>query len=558
MNKKEVASILKSIGTLQEIKGENEFKVRAYYNGAKIIENLDDDIVELVKDNKLKDIKGIGKALTEKITEFVNTGKLDYYARLVQDTPGEIFEFLKIPGLGPKKVREIYYNMGIMTLGELEYACNENRLVNYKGFGMKTQNKIAEGIRNIKKHIGKLLYSEANEIAHNILAYLSNLEMVIESAISGEIRRKMEFVSAIDIVLSTEYKDDLKQAVKDSGILLKIHNDGEDTICGLSEYGIVLNVHISFPEKYVFALFETTGSIEHVESVKRRGDSESLSDVRDEAEIYKKCGMDYIEPELREDRGEQEAALGGCLPRLVSSRDIKGVFHLHTAYSDGINTIEEMAGTAKAMGFSYIGIGDHSKSSFYARGLTEKDVRRQLYEISVFNDNNRNMRIFKGIECNILEDGSLDYDDSILEIFDYVVASIHSGFGMSEHRMTERIKRAMGNKYVTMLGHLTGRLLLSREGYRLNIDEVIKTAVSYGKIIEINASPFRLDMDWRLIKDARNMGARFVINPDAHSVQGIYDTIYGVNIARKGWLEPGDLINTMETNEVERFLKQNS
>lgn len=557
MNKKDVAELLNNIGALLEIKGENNFKVNAYYNGAKVIENLDYDIIELVKEDKLKDIKGIGKALTGKITEFVNTGELEYYNALVDDTPKEIFEFLKIPGLGPKKVRIIYYTLGILTIGELELACTENRLLNYKGFGQKTQEKIAEGIRNYRKYSGKLLYPDAVELADKLLNIIKLMKTVKQCSVTGELRRCMETISSIDVVVSSDNMEGLISELQESGLFEVIYSCEKQLICGKLNEGIPLNVNLSTIQEYVPVLFKSTGRSEHVKQINSFLDFNIKDAFKSEEDIYGQCGMSYIVPELREHRGEIEAARENKLPKLVTPRDIKGIFHVHTSYSDGVNTIEEMASVAKAMGYSYLGIGDHSKSSFYARGLSEVDVRKQLYDISLFNDKDTGIRVLKGIECDILEDGSLDFDDSILEAFDYVIASVHSRFNMDKVKMTERIKRAIGNRYVTIIGHLTGRVLLYREPYNIDIEDIIRTAADYGKVIEINANPYRLDMDWRLIKDAKGAGAKFVINPDAHNAKGIYDTVYGVNIARKGWLEPDDIINTMSLQKVLNFLHIN-
>ncbi|KPU46057.1 DNA polymerase/3'-5' exonuclease PolX [Oxobacter pfennigii] len=554
MNKKEVAKLLKNIGELLEIKGENEFKVRAYYNGVKIIENLDEDIITLVKEDRLKDMKGIGKALNDKISEYVNTGEIQYYNNLVNDTPKEIFEFLKIPGLGPKKIRDLHYNMGIKTLGELEYACVENKLLNYKGFGEKSQGKIMEGLKTLNKNKGKFLYSNAYDIAHNIMNEIKKLDAVKTMELSGTLRRKWEWISEIDIVICTENKKEFLNRIKELNFYSSFQEES-DKISGMTNEGIMLNIYMASPDEYIYKLFETTGCNTHVNKIKSQVSQEMILNAGSEAEIYKSCGLEYIEPELREDEGEIEKSQNNKLPKLVTLKDIKGIFHVHTNYSDGINTIEEMASMAKAMGYFYIGIGDHSKSSFYARGLSESDVRKQLYEISLLNDSSKDMRIFKGIECNILEDGALDYDDSILELFDYVVASVHSGFSMSEEKMTDRIIKAMSNKYVTILGHPTGRLLLSRKPYKMDFEKIIKASVDYGVILEINGNPHRMDLDWKMIKEAKKYGAKFAINPDAHSIEGIYDTLFGLNMARKGGLEPSDLINTMDVSKVDMLFK---
>ncbi|KAA5808385.1 DNA polymerase/3'-5' exonuclease PolX [Thermoanaerobacterium thermosaccharolyticum] len=568
MDKKTVINILNEIGLLLELKGENPFKSRAYYNAARTIEVLDDDIEKLIKEDRLKDIKGIGDALNKKLTELVTTGRLEYYDNLKASIPEGLIEMLKIPGLGPKKIKTLYDKLDIKTVGELEYACIENRLVELPGFGEKTQKKILEGIQFIKQFNGKHLFMDAYLEASSLKQYLMDSGLTIRCEIAGSLRRRKEIVKDIDILATCDNPEKLMDVFTKYEGIRDIVAKGETKTSIILKSGINVDLRVVKDEEYPYALHHFTGSKEHNTAMRHRArqmgikmneyglfKGDLLIKCRDEEEIFNNLNLSYIPPELRENMGEIEAAEKGLLPVLIEEKDIKGVFHVHTIYSDGANTLSEMVNAARDRGYKIIGITDHSKSAFYANGLKEEDILRQLDEIDELNHKYADIKILKGIESDILRDGSLDYDEDILKRFDFVIASVHSSFKMSKDDMTERIIKAIKNRYTKIIGHLTGRLLLARDGYDLDVYKVIDSAAEYGKIIEINASPYRLDMDWRYIKYAKEKGVKFAICPDAHRIEGLDDIKYGIGIARKGWLEAKDVINTYDFDELNKILR---
>ncbi|SFP94757.1 DNA polymerase (family 10) [Caldicoprobacter faecalis] len=560
---------MNEIGLLLELKGENPFKSRAYYNAARIIEVLDEDLETLVSEGRLKDVKGIGEALNKKLTELVTTGRLKYYEELKESVPPGLVEMLKIPGLGPKKIKTLYDKLGITTIGELEYACIENRLVSLPGFGEKTQKKILEGIQFIKQFSGHHLYFEAYEEAVKLKEYLKNTGLVIRCEIAGSIRRKKEIVKDIDILATSAQPDRLMDCFVNYQGVKDVVAKGDTKTSVVLNSGINADLRVVKDEEFPYALHHFTGSKEHNTAMRHRAKAMGIKmneyglfkgDVlircASEEEIFEKLNLCYIPPELRENAGEIEAAERGKIPTLVEEKDLKGIFHVHTTYSDGRNSLPDIVQRARELGYSYIAITDHSKSAFYASGLSEEKLLTQWEEIEALNRKYDDMVILKGIEVDILPDGSLDYSDDVLEKFDLVIASIHSHFKMNREEMTRRVIRAIESKHVHIIGHLTGRLLLSRDGYDIDVYEVIEAAREYGKIIEINSSPYRLDLDWRYIKHAKERGVKFAVCPDAHSIEGLEDVKYGIGIARKGWLEANDVINAYEIHQVLRFLKK--
>jgi len=563
MDKKEIANILNNIGLLLELKGENPFKSRAYYNAARIIELLDEDIEILVKENKLKDVKGIGEAINKKITELVLTGKMKYYEDLKVSIPEGLVEMLKIPGLGPKKIKTVYEKLNITTIRELEYACIENRLVDLPGFGEKTQKKILEGIQFVKQFSGQHLYAEAYTEALKLKEYLDMSKTALVTEIAGSLRRKKEIVKDIDILAAASDSSKVMEAFVNYPEVKEAIEKGDTKTSVILNSGINADLRVVAEKEFPYALHHFTGSKEHNTAMRHRAKQmgikmneyglfkgDKLIECKSEEEIFNKLGLLYIPPELRENMGEIEAAEKGELPKLIEEKDIKGVFHVHTTYSDGANTLVEMVEAARKLGYKYIGITDHSKSAFDAGGLKEEDLVKQWEEIDKLNKKYNDIVIFKGIESDVLSDGSLDYEEEILKKFDFVIASIHSNFRMSKEDMTKRIIKAIENKYTTIIGHVTGRILLERDIYEIDVYEVIEAAGHYGKIIEINTNPYRLDLDWRYVKHAKEKGVKLAICPDAHGVEGLNDIKYGVGIARKGWLEAKDVINTYEVKKV--------
>lgn len=569
MDKREISRILEEIGLMLEIKGDNPFKIRAYVNGARILETLEGDLDDYIEDGKVVGIKGIGDALSDKIIELYKTGRLEYYENLKSSIPSGLFDMLKIQGIGPKKVKVLYEKLGIETLGELEYACKENRLVELDGFGEKTQNKILKGIQNIKKFTGQYLYGYVIEVAESIKNKLLQSSLVERCEVAGSLRRKKEVVKDIDILASSDEPSKLMDYFTTFEEIDEVISKGETKTSVRLKLGIMMDLRVVEEHQFPYALHHFTGSKEHNTALRHRAKSlgikineyglfrgDELIACKDEQDIFRALGLDNIPPELRENMGEIEAAEKGKLPELVDARDLKGVLHIHTRYSDGSSDIAQMADMAKRMGFSYIGISDHSRSAFYAKGLKEDDIKRQIEEIDRYNAKSKDFKIFKGIESDILPDGSLDYDEEILSLFDFVIASIHSNMGMEREKMTERLINSVKNRYTTILGHMTARILLAREACDMDVYAVLDAAAENETIIEINSDPQRLDLDWRYMKYAKAKGVRFAINPDAHSVGGLKNVIFGVGIARKGWLEARDIINCMSFTELGDYFEK--
>ncbi len=579
MDKKEVAEILEEIGTLLELKGENPFKCRAYHNASRVIGALTRDLSTLIESGELRDVKGIGEGLGEKITELVQTGKLEYYERLKKSLPQGLVEMLGIQGLGPKRIKILYEKLKIKTVDQLKESAEKHRLEKLKGFGEKIEENILRGIELLRRNVAKHLYNRASEAADRVFQAVRKHKAVMRAEVAGSLRRRKEIIGDIDILVSAK-KSDARELME----VFTKHPDVEEIIAhGETKSSVVLKSNINCDlrvvndEEFPFALAYFTGSKEHniemrslakkfgwslneygfseLGSEEKRGKAKRVVKCKDEADIFEALELAYTPPELRENMGEFEAAKKRTLPQLLGEEEIRGTFHCHTTYSDGANTLEEMAEAAQALGWEYLGIADHSKIAAYAGGLSEEKVRHQHKEIDKLNAALKNFRLFKGTEVDILPDGSLDWSDKVLASFEYVVGSVHSKFKMTEEEMTRRIIKAVKNKYVTMLGHPTGRLLLEREPYPINMIDVINAAADYGKVIEINAHPLRLDLDWRLCKYAKDKGVKISINPDAHNADGLNDVRYGVGIARKGWLEKKDVVNAWGLKEVLKFLR---
>jgi DNA polymerase (family 10) len=564
---KSIIEILEEIGTLLEIKDDNPFKTRAYYNAAKTLSGID-NLEEIVKSKRLREIKGIGEALSKKIEEYSETGRMEYYEDLKKEIPPSLLELTGIPNLGPKKIKVLYDELGITNVGELEYACKENRLVVLPGFGEKTQEKILKGIEFVKRHQGEFLFGDVYPAAENIRDKFTTIVKPQFVEVCGSIRRKKEIAKDIDILVGGEDRERISSYFVSMPEVSEVLLKGDTkTSCRLRS-GVEVDLRVVSESEFPFALMYFTGSKEH--NVRLRGiskkkgwklseyglfEEERPAPLRNEEEIYRALGLAYIPPELREDMGEIEAAENGRLPDLVTLEDIKGTFHIHTEFSDGVDSIEKMADTAKKMGLSYIGISDHSRSAYYAGGLKVDEVFRQWEIIDRLNEKDRDFYIFKGIESDIQPDGNLDYEEEVLKGFDFIIASIHSNFNLKKADQEKRILRALENPYTTMLGHPTGRLLLSRDGYDVDMRTVIDGAAEHNVIIELNASPYRFDIDWRYMKYTKEKGVMISINPDAHATSGLAEIFYGIGIARKGWQEKKDILNTRTASEIKDIFK---
>ena len=570
LTKETIIQILEEIATLLELTGENPFKSRAYQNAARNLEKIEVDFDELVKENRLTEIEGIGEAISKKLTELIQTGKLEYYEKLKDSVPPGHLEMLKIPGLGPKKIHALYEQLGVKDVGELEYACLENRLVDLKGFGEKTQDNILAGIAKLKVYKERRLYAEVAVEAEVLLEYLKRDKSILSISIAGSLRRGNETVKDIDILAASKNPEKLGGHFTSYERIETVTASGETKVSVVLKSGINADLRIVTSAEYPYALHHFTGSKEHNTAMRGRAKDMGLKmneyglfrrdkniKCASEEELFAALKLQFIEPELRENMGEIQAAEKNELPKLVEEKDVRGIFHVHTNFSDGGETLENMARAAREMGLQYIGISDHSRSAYYAGGLQIEDIKKQHELIDKFNEKLKPFHIFKGIEADILPDGSLDYDEKTLARFDFVIAAVHSNFNMPVREMTARLKKALQNKYATMLAHPTGRLLLSREPYAVNLEEVIDTAAKFGKAVELNANAHRLDLDWRHCIYAKRKGVKIAINPDAHQIAGLRDVSFGVKIARKGWLSSEDCLNCMSLVRMKEYLARN-
>jgi DNA polymerase (family X) len=580
MDKNQVANLLDEIASLLELKeGSNPFEVRAYQNAARAVNGLDGDIEQLTRQDKLKGVPGLGSTIIKRIEEAVETGHIALYDELVETTPPIKLEMMRIPGVGPKKINAIYNQLHVNSIPDLVQACAENKVADLPGFGKKTQDKIIQGIAFLAQHAGRFLYPVAEEEASHIYAALKELPEIVRLQVAGSLRRRRETIGDIDMVASVadSASDDVRRKIMDvftsRPSVQAITGKGETKSSVVLSSGMNMDLRVVIDSQFPNILHHFTGSKEHHIPLRRRALSMNMTindyglfrgkephlelvPCKDETDIYAALGMAYIEPELRENMGEIEAAINGTLPELVQESDLRGVLHVHSTWSDGQNTIREMAEACIARGLTYLGLTDHSKTAAYAGGLNEEDLHRQHEEIDLLNEEYAGrIRILKGTECDILRDGSLDFADDVLVTLDFVVASIHSLFTLSPEEQTQRMLRAISNRYVDIIGHPTGRILLGREGYTLDLDAVIDAAAEHGVCIEINAHPSRLDLDWRYLHRARDKGIKIPIDPDAHVISGLDDMRFGIGIARKGWLRASDVLNTMSTDALLDFFK---
>ena len=567
MNRNQVASALEEIGLLLELLGENPFKTRAYHNAARAIRGLTDDLGPLVAEGRLNSIKGIGKAIDEKVTTLVRTGSLPYLDDLRDRIPDGLLDWLEIPGLGPKKIKAIHDALEISTLGELEYACRENRLRDLEGFGEASQKKILEGIDRVRSHAGRFLQPVVRAQAERLLDAVTAVEGVTLATVCGSVRRRGETSKDIDIVVAALNPDTVMDAFVAVDGVEQVTGRGPTKCSVRLAAGPAADLRVVSPEQFPFAVVYFTGSKEHNirlraraqergmrlnEYALARADGSGPVACADEAAVYAALDLAWVPPELREDRGEIEAAEAGTLPALVERDDLQGVLHCHSNWSDGAATIAEMAEAAVERGYGYLGLCDHSQAAAYAGGLDATRVRLQHAEVDRVNAAFAGaFRVLKGIEVDILPDGALDFPDDVLASFDLVVASVHSRFGLSEDDQTARILKALDNRYVDILGHPTGRLLLSRDPYALDLQRVVRTAAERGVAVEVNAHPQRLDLDWETLRYGLTRGMKTAIDPDAHDVEGLDVVEFGLGIARKGGCRAEDVLNAWS---LERLL----
>ncbi|GAA4444691.1 helix-hairpin-helix domain-containing protein [Pontibacter saemangeumensis] len=561
MENKKIIKLFKLAAELLELHDENPFKIRSYINAVGTLELVEAPLAGMGQ-AQLEGIAGVGKGIAAKIVEMNTTGSFEELDQMLAATPPGVVEMLHIKGIGPKKVRAIWKELGTETVEELLAACEQDKLSKLKGFGAKTQENIRQALLFTQQNRGKLLYAEAEPAAEELLHRIQEALPGAQVALAGAVRRRFEIVEKLDIVVATDAPaaaeaalnriEVLQQNEKDSGPLVW---RGQHLVSGLET-----DIYLASTACFGNELLLRSAAKAHLSQVFAAGKC-MITVVREgkyatEEDVYASAGMAYIEPELREGTNELQLAMENKLPTLLELSDLKGSLHNHSTYSDGANTLEQMATYCRDMGYEYLGICDHSKTASYAGGLREGDVLRQQKEIEELNKKLAPFRIFKGIESDILGDGSLDYDPDILQTFDFIVASIHSSLNMDEKKATARLITAIENPYTTMLGHPTGRLLLRREGYPINHKAVIDACAANNVIIEINSNPWRLDIDWRWVQYALEKGVMLSINPDAHHTSGYDDMRYGVLVGRKGGLTKEMTFNTKSAAEAERYFRE--
>lgn len=554
MENKPIARTLRLLSQLMELHEVNPFKIKSIANAAFKVDKLPFKLTDKPFD-ELEKIDGIGKSLAAKIAELLTTGTMQELEELLTATPPGVVEMLAIKGIGPKKIAVIWHDLNIENIGELYYACNENRLVEAKGFGLKTQEEIRKAIEFKMASNGKFLYAQVEALAADLQEQLQRLLPDADIMICGEYRRRMEIVTELCFVTGTGDTDEAIGILQQQSPLQNIRVT-ENIMSGETEAGLLVNIVVIDIAHFYTEVFTQTGNDEHVKAVLNRIKESNLR-VESEEEIYEKAGLPFIEPELREGTAIITKAIESELPELITYDDLKGTLHNHSTWSDGVNTLEEIVPYLRdTLKLEYLGICDHSKSAFYAKGLSIERVLQQHEEIDHINKNTPGFHIFKGIESDILNDGSLDYPDEILKRFDFIVASVHSNLKMAEDKATARLIKAIENPYTTILGHPTGRLLLSRNGYSIDYKKVIDACAANGVVIEINANPLRLDLDWRWHQYALDKGVWLSINPDAHRNEGYLDMHYGILTARKGGLYKERCLNALSFEEIKAVFEK--
>jgi len=555
LENKDILRAFRLAASLMELHDENPFKIRSYTNAVAVLERMEMPLSGQSA-TQLEQIEGVGKALAAKIVEISQTGSFAELDQYLAATPPGVVEMLRIKGIGPKKIRAIWKDLGVETAEALLEACEKNELSALKGFGAKTQETIKNALLYNQQSKGKALYAEVETLAYHLRDFLRDKLKTSQVEVAGEIRRRLEVIEKISLVVATDNPQQVSDILKTIPELEQEETQsgpfvwrGRETTSGLA-----VEFKLTAPTSFVNELFRATGSEAHLTGLFSNTDCLLLVARKEkytsEEDIYASAGMAYVHPEMREGRNELLLAKENALPELLTDNDLRGILHNHTTYSDGANTLEQMAVYCRDKGYDYLGICDHSKSAFYANGLQEFRIREQHKEMDKLNQQLAPFRIFKGIESDILADGSLDYSDEVLASFDFVVASIHSNLKMDIVKATDRLVGAIQNPYTTILGHPTGRLLLRREGYPVDFKTVIDACAEQEVIIEINANPWRLDLDWRWVEYALSKNVLLSINPDAHSTEGYHDMRYGVYMGRKGGLTREMTFNTFSLEEV--------
>jgi len=553
MDNKKIAKTIRLYAQLMELHGENAFRTKAIAAAAFKLDKLP-FLITSQSLEKLGEVPGIGKSTADKVASLVSTGSFPELDQLLSATPEGILEMLTLKGLGPKKIQIIWRDLGIETIGELFYACNENRLIEAKGFGLKTQEEIKRAIEFSIANQGWFLYANVQKLADDVVFSLQELlPKDRKLSYTGDFRRKCEVLQSVDILMEAS-PSELTTAVANIDGLSIQSAAGSQPLEALTDTGVPFRFIPTDPASFFRQLIISTGSDAHLRQLDQQLIESQLPEFDSEEAIYRSLGLAYVEPELREGTNELVLAAADTLPTLIGYADLRGTLHNHSTYSDGVNTLEEMALYCRdELRLEYLGISDHSKTAVYAKGLTVERVQEQWAEIDALNARLAPFHIFKGIESDILNDGSLDYPDKILAGFDFVVASIHANLKMDKEKATARLLRAIENPYTTILGHPTGRLLLSRSGYPIDYARVIDACAAHGVVIEINANPLRLDLDWRWHRYAVEKGVLLSINPDAHRNSGFQDMQYGIQVARKGGLTAENCLNTFTLERIKEY-----
>jgi DNA polymerase (family 10) len=553
MSNKEIAKTFQFLGDIMELHGENPFKIRSYQNAYLTLRKLDRPLAEMDA-AEIAGIKGVGQAIAEKIRELLDTGKMSTLQQYLDKTPEGVQEMLHIKGFGPKKIKVIWESLGIETIGELLYAVNENRLLELKGFGEKTQNELRQQLQYFLKTRHQFHFASVEGEGNSILQKLQAALPGVKIEFTGAFRRCANVLESIDILLGT--KDALEPVL--TGIGLQNIEVQAEQVNALSENEYPLRLFQCASSEFGSKQFRYTAAPAFMQAFLDQNPGSDFRDLEEEAQVFALAKQPFIPAELREEPWALTLNQSKGIPTLIEETDIKGVVHTHSTYSDGLNTLKEMAEYTKAQGFEYLVMSDHSKSAFYANGLQPERVLMQMEEIDALNQQLAPFRIFKGIESDILNDGSLDYPEDILSKFEVIIASVHSNLRMDEAKATQRIIKAVENPHTRILGHPTGRLLLSRQGYPLDHQKVIDACAANGVVIELNASPYRLDLDWSWIPYALEKGVMISINPDAHSKQGIHDIHFGVLSARKGALSAEYCLNAKGVNDFVTWIESRS
>ena len=597
MTKEEIAGVLEQIATLLELKAENPFKIRAYTNAARAIETFGANVSNFQDEEAVAKIPGIGKSIALKIKELAETGSLKYFRELSTEFPPGILELFSLPGLGAKKIKALHDKLGVSSIAQLQKACEEGRVAELAGFGETTQQKICDAIARRASHAGSFQFGQVAPEAEALRSDLAAHEAALQVEIAGSYRRRREIVHDLDLLVATKEPEAVTKFFVSHPLVESVIAQGPTKSSVRLRSGVQCDLRVVTTAEYPFALAYFTGSKEHsiemrsralqrgwtlneyrlalvtnsemvgsarradrtpqrgVATKKKKKSPSKIPSVQDEADLYRAVDLDFIPPELRENCGEFEAAKQHSLPKLIEKENLRGAFHCHTVASDGHNTLEEMAEAAHELGLEYLGIADHSRSSVQGHGIAAEKLLEQVAAIWKLNKTFDGFRLFAGVECDILRDGSLDFPDEVLSQLDYVVVSVHSAFNLSESEMTQRVIRALENPFVTMLAHPTGRLLLKRDPYQIDIPAVLDAAAGTSTWIELNAAPKRLDLDWRWWPLAKKKGVKCVINPDAHRTERLQDLWFGIGIARKGWLTKDDVVNCLPLGKIEKALQ---